>query len=52
MYETLIPLLVLLPISGFAFTALFGRRLPAPLGRTAAELVPLGVIVAPGSSRW
>src|SRR4249919_1699415 len=46
MYETLIPLLVLLPISGFAFTALFGRRLQLRFGRTAAELVPLGVIVA------
>src|SRR6476646_3366418 len=46
MYETLIPLLVLLPISGFAFTALFGRRLQLRFGRTAAELVPLGVIIA------
>jgi NADH-quinone oxidoreductase subunit L len=45
MYETLIPLLLLLPISGFAFTALFGRRLQLQFGRTAAEIVPLGVIV-------
>ena len=29
MYETLIPLIPLLPILGFAFTALFGRRLQA-----------------------
>ena len=27
-YETLIPLIPLLPILGFAFSALFGRRLP------------------------
>src|SRR3954449_4487502 len=45
MYETLIPLIVLLPILGFAFTALFGRRLQLRFGRTAAEIVPLGVIV-------
>jgi NADH-quinone oxidoreductase subunit L len=44
-YQLLIPLLVVLPISGFAFTALFGRRLQARFGRTAAEIVPLGVIV-------
>src|SRR5262249_3307162 len=29
----------------FAFTALFGRRLQLTFGRTAAEIVPLGVIV-------
>src|SRR3954449_3185042 len=45
MYDTLIPLIVLLPILGFAFTALFGRRLQLRFGRTAAEIVPLGVIV-------
>jgi NADH-quinone oxidoreductase subunit L len=45
MYETLIPLIVLLPILGFAFTALFGRRLQAKGGRTAAEIVPVGVVV-------
>src|SRR3954462_15530058 len=44
-YETLIPLIVLLPIAGFAFTALFGRRLQLRFGRTAAEIVPLGLIV-------
>jgi NADH-quinone oxidoreductase subunit L len=45
-YELLIPLLVLLPIVGFAFTALFGRRLQMKLGRGAAALVPLLLIVA------
>jgi NADH-quinone oxidoreductase subunit L len=34
-----------LPIAGFAFTALFGRRLQMTFGRWAAEIVPLGVIV-------
>ena len=44
-YETLIPLIVLLPILGFAFTALFGRRLQMAYGRRAANAVPvLGVI--------
>ena len=46
MYETLIPLIPLLPILGFAFTALFGRRLQATFGRWAAEIVPVGVVVA------
>jgi NADH-quinone oxidoreductase subunit L len=46
MYETLIPLIVLLPILGFAFSALFGRRLMLRHGRTAAEIVPIGLIVA------
>jgi NADH-quinone oxidoreductase subunit L len=46
MYETLIPLIPLLPILGFAFTALFGRRLQLRFGRTAAEIVPLAVVVA------
>ncbi len=44
-YATLIPLLVLLPIAGFAFTALFGRRLQLSFGRWAAEIVPIGLIV-------
>src|SRR5690349_422820 len=44
-YEVLIPLLLVLPIAGFAFTALFGRRLQMTFGRWAAEIVPLGVIV-------
>ncbi len=45
MYETLIPLIPLLPILGFAFTALFGRRLQAKGGRGLAEVVPVGLIV-------
>ena len=45
MYETLIPLIPLLPILGFAFTALFGRRLQAKGGRAAAEIVPVGIVV-------
>jgi NADH-quinone oxidoreductase subunit L len=45
-YSTLIPLIPLLPILGFAFTALFGRRLQARFGRWAAEVVPVGLIVA------
>jgi NADH-quinone oxidoreductase subunit L len=45
MYETLIPLIPLLPILGFAFSALFGRRLQAKGGRTAAEIVPVGIVV-------
>ena len=43
--ETLIPLIPLLPILGFTFTALFGRRLMASYGRLAAEIVPLAVVV-------
>ena len=35
-------LIPLLPILGFAFTALFGRRLQARFGRGAAEIVPVG----------
>ena len=46
MYETLIPLIPLLPILGFAFTALFGRRLMLKFGRAAAEIVPVGLIIA------
>jgi len=45
-YGILIPLIPLLPILGFAFTALFGRRLMLKSGRTAAEIVPLLVVVA------
>jgi NADH-quinone oxidoreductase subunit L len=45
-YAALVPLLLLLPIFGFAFTALFGRRLQATFGRWAAEIVPVGVVVA------
>ncbi len=45
MYETLIPLIVLLPIAGFAFTALFGRRLQLTFGRWASEIVPVGGVI-------
>jgi NADH-quinone oxidoreductase subunit L len=45
-YPLLISLIPLLPILGFAFSALFGRRLMAKWGRTAAEIVPVGVAVA------
>ncbi|MHB8459408.1 MAG: NADH-quinone oxidoreductase subunit L, partial [Candidatus Limnocylindrales bacterium] len=41
----LIPLIPLLPIIGFAFSALFGRRLQARYGKPAANLVPVGFIV-------
>src|SRR5512143_2399516 len=45
-YETLIPLIPLLPILGFAFTALFGRRLQLTFGRWAAEIVLVGLVIA------
>ena len=45
-YQLLISLIPLLPILGFAFTALFGRRLMAKWGRGAAELVPVLTVVA------
>ena len=45
-YGILIPLIPLLPILGFAFTALFGRRLQLRFGRTAAEIVPLATVLA------
>jgi NADH-quinone oxidoreductase subunit L len=45
-YDILVPLIPLLPIIGFAFTALFGRRLQLKFGRTAAEIVPVALIVA------
>ncbi|MBF6604627.1 MAG: NADH-quinone oxidoreductase subunit L [Chloroflexi bacterium] len=41
----LIPLIPLIPIIGFAFSALFGRRLQARYGKPAASLVPVGLIV-------
>src|SRR5688572_13852859 len=44
-YGILIPLIALLPILGFGFTALFGRRLQLRFGRWAAEVVPLAVVV-------
>jgi NADH-quinone oxidoreductase subunit L len=45
-YGILIPLIPLLPILGFAFTALFGRRLMLRYGRWVAELVPMAVVIA------
>jgi NADH-quinone oxidoreductase subunit L len=44
-YDLLIPLIAALPIAGFAFTALFGRRLQAAFGRTVASLVPIAAVV-------
>jgi len=44
--DTLLPLIPGLPIAGFAFTALFGRRLQARFGRPAASLVPVLAVVA------
>jgi NADH-quinone oxidoreductase subunit L len=43
--DQLIPLIVLLPIAGFAFSALFGRRIQATYGKPAAGLVPVGLVV-------
>ena len=43
--DQLIPLIVALPIVGFAFTALFGRRLQATYGKAAASFVPVTLIV-------
>jgi NADH-quinone oxidoreductase subunit L len=43
-YDTLIPLIAILPIAGFAFTALFGRRIQARFGKPAASAVPLAVV--------
>ncbi len=43
-YDTLIPLIAILPIAGFVFTALFGRRLQARYGKLAAAAVPLAVV--------
>ncbi len=45
MYDILIPLIVLIPILGFAFSALFGRRLQMTFGRWAAEIVPVGGVI-------
>jgi NADH:ubiquinone oxidoreductase subunit K len=45
-YETLVPLIIALPLAGFVFSVFFGRRLQAAFGRTVAVLVPLGVVIA------
>ena len=44
-YEALIVAVIALPIAGFAFTAVFGRRLQARYGRNAASAVPLAVVI-------
>ena len=44
-YPLLISLIPLLPILGFAFTALFGRRLQFRFGRNAAAFVPVSLII-------
>ena len=44
-YETLILAILALPIAGFAFTALFGRRLQANYGRNAASAVPIAAVI-------
>jgi NADH-quinone oxidoreductase subunit L len=43
--DVLIPLIVALPLAGFAFTVVAGRRLQAALGKPAASLVPVAVVV-------
>jgi NADH-quinone oxidoreductase subunit L len=44
LYDTLIPLIAILPIAGFAFTALFGRRIQAQYGKAAASAVPIALV--------
>ena len=44
-YDALIVAILALPIAGFAFTALFGRRLQATFGRNAASAVPVAVVI-------
>jgi NADH-quinone oxidoreductase subunit L len=44
-YDALILLIPALPIVGFIFAALFGRRLQATYGRNAASVVPVAVVV-------
>ncbi len=43
--DQLIPLIVLLPIAGFVFSALFGRRIQAEYGKAAASVAPVGLII-------
>ena len=43
--DTLIPLIPALPLVGFLFTAVAGRRLQARFGRPAASLVPVAAVV-------
>ena len=44
-FELLMALIALLPLAGFVFTTIFGRRLQATRGRKAASLVPVGAVV-------
>ncbi|HEX9044283.1 MAG TPA: NADH-quinone oxidoreductase subunit L [Candidatus Limnocylindrales bacterium] len=44
-YDLLIPLIAILPLAGFAFSVVFGRRLQATFGKHAASLVPVGLVV-------
>jgi NADH-quinone oxidoreductase subunit L len=44
-YDLLILIVPTLPLAGFAFTALFGRRLQARSGRNAASALPIGAVV-------
>src|ERR1035437_1454969 len=43
-YDTLIPLIAILPLAGFVFTALFGRRIQAQYGKVAASAVPIALV--------
>jgi hypothetical protein len=43
--DLLIPLVVLLPLGGFVFTAIAGRRIQARYGRSAASVVPVAAVV-------
>ncbi|HEY7524879.1 MAG TPA: proton-conducting transporter membrane subunit, partial [Candidatus Limnocylindrales bacterium] len=43
--DLLIPIVVLLPLAGFVFTAIAGRRIQARSGRTAASVVPVGAVI-------
>jgi NADH-quinone oxidoreductase subunit L len=44
-YDTLIAVIPALPIIGFVFTALAGRRLQARYGRNAASAVPVALVI-------
>ena len=44
-YDALIAIIPALPIAGFVFTALAGRRLQASYGRNAASAVPIAVVI-------
>ena len=43
-YDLLILAIPALPIAGFLFSALFGRRIQAQLGKPAASLVPVALV--------